>query len=104
MKKIYKCHFPHCKYETVNKSKIDLHHIIPREIDPKSRITIPLCKTHHAYIFVPESKFGQHSIKVDDSLQVLCTYKSNVGLAVHYSDMNGKKFYYIPSDESIIND
>lgn len=101
---LYKCHFPNCDYQTELKSKIDLHHVVPKELNPKSRITIELCKTHHSYIYVPNSKYGQHSIKTDLSLEILGIYNSTDGKGIHYKDAKGKQFYYFPNDKSFMND
>lgn len=95
--KQYKCSFPDCNYETDSRSKIDYHHVIPRELDSKSKLTIPLCKTHHALIYVPKSKAGQHSIKNEASLIILGQYKSTKGNSIHFESADGKQFYYFPS-------
>lgn len=92
----YKCSFPGCNYTTNSRSKIDYHHVIPREIDPNSKITIPLCKTHHALIYVPESKSGQHSIKTDESLVILGQFQSTMGNSIHFESATGNRFYYFP--------
>lgn len=94
---IYKCSFPGCEYETESRSKIDFHHITPRELDPSTKQTIPLCKTHHALIYVPESKVGQHSIKSNDSLIIRGRFKSTIGDSILYENINGEKFYWFPS-------
>ena len=85
MKK-FECWFPNCTYSTSSRSKIDFHHVVPREIDPSPRNkgTIPLCKTHHALIYVPEVMHGQHSIKVDDSLIIKGVFESTNGKAIEY--------------------
>jgi hypothetical protein len=98
---IYKCWFPNCKYETFERSKIDFHHVIPRELDPKSRVTIPLCKTCHALIYVSESKSGQHSINTEQSIEILNLYESTSGKAIHFRDYEGKEKYYYPRDGSL---
>jgi hypothetical protein len=96
--KIFKCWFPGCDYCTNSRSKIDFHHIIPKEIDsrPSNKWTVPLCKTHHAMIYVPNAKYGQHSIKVDDSLIIKHVYDSTCGKTVHFESMDGNAFYYNP--------
>jgi hypothetical protein len=92
----YKCNFPYCGYETNNKSKIDFHHIVPKEIGGHNGPTISLCKNHHAMIYHPLVKFGQHSIKCDESLIIHQTYKSSEGIAIHYENMEGEQFYWLP--------
>lgn len=102
--KFYECWFPNCQYSTNSRSKIDYHHVIPRELDPspRNKMTIPLCKTHHALIYVPESCSGQHSIRTLDSLIIKGIYDSTVGKAILYENMNGEEFYYTPKDKGIL--
>jgi hypothetical protein len=101
---MFKCEFPNCEYTTKFRSKIDFHHVIPKELNKNSKLTICLCKNHHALIFHPDSKHGQHSIKTNDSLIILHTYKSTVGKAILYEDMNNKRFFYFPDTKEICND
>ena len=96
----HRCQFPGCTYTTSSRSKIDHHHIIPREIDPKSKRTIPLCKTHHAMIYIPESKDGQHAIKCDESIIIHGEYQSTMGKSYLMENMTGDKFYYFPETMS----
>ena len=100
---MFKCHFPMCNYESV-RSKIDCHHLTPREVDPNSKTTIYLCKNHHALIFHPKAKHGQHAINTVESIQILNIFKSTVGEALHYQDYHGKKFYYFFENQEIVND
>jgi len=100
---MYKCRFPSCFYESV-RAKIDRHHITPREIDPNTKATIYLCKNHHALIFHPEAKYGQHSINTSESIQILNIFKSTGGEALHYQDFKGKKFYYFFESRTIVDD
>lgn len=92
----YKCWWPGCDYCTNSRAKIDFHHITPKELNPhgNNRATIPLCKTHHALIFHPEAKAGQHSIKTAESLVILGVYDSTAGKAVHYESMDGNSMFY----------
>jgi hypothetical protein len=90
-----KCHFPNCDYQTSSRNKMHLHHIIPREVDPKSKATIPLCPTHHALIFVEESKHGQHSIKTSESLIIRQIFDATSGKCILYEDMNGTEIYHL---------
>lgn len=105
MKKLkHICYFPNCEYETESRSKIDHHHIIPREIDKSSKVTLPLCKTHHALIYVPNAKSGQHSIKTTDSIIILGKYKSTQGYGIHYETEKGTRFYWFPDSKETWND
>jgi hypothetical protein len=92
----YTCWFPNCNYETNDRSKIDYHHVVPREINPKSKITIPLCKNHHALIYIPDSKAGQHSIQSIDSLEIKGIFESTIGKTIHYKNIEGNEFYFFP--------
>lgn len=98
MGQIHKCYFPGCEYETNSRSKIDMHHIIPREIK-NTKVTVPLCKTHHAMIYIPEATAGQHSIKADGSLIIKGKYKSTNGESIHYESIDGKGFYWFPDSK-----
>jgi hypothetical protein len=99
----YKCVFPSCSYCTNSRSKIDFHHVVPRELDPspRNKLTVPLCKTHHALIYCPDVKYGQHSIKDLKSLIILNIFKSTDGDVIHYKDMYETEFYYFIDSEEI---
>jgi len=101
---MYKCHFPNCPFSSESRSKIDHHHLTPREVDPNTKITIPLCKNHHALIFHPKAKHGQHSINTSESIEILNIFKSTGGEALHYKDYNGNKFYYFFESKDIVKD
>jgi hypothetical protein len=96
----YTCWFPECTYCTKERSKIDYHHVIPKEID-KTKVTIPLCKNHHSLIYIPESGHGQHSIKTPDSLIIKSVLASSMGKSVLYERTDGSQFYYFPSNGDI---
>ena len=104
-KQLFKCNFPGCKYETNHRSKIDYHHINPKEIDssPSNKITIPLCKTHHSLIFHPGVKYGMHSINTENSLKILGLFKSTDGNAILYENYEGKQFFYLPLINEYMN-
>lgn len=93
---MFKCVFPNCNYCTKVRSKIDFHHVIPKEVDnhPDNKLTVPLCKTHHALIYHPEAKYGQHSIKEINSLIIKQIFDSTDGKAILYEDMDQNQFYY----------
>jgi hypothetical protein len=95
MKK-YSCWWPGCEYSTTSRSKIDMHHVTPKELDPRSnnKVTVSLCKTHHALIYHPDTKSGQHSIKSDESLAIMTLPKTDKGLSVLYEDMSGNRIIY----------
>jgi len=94
----YNCWWPGCDYITESRSKIDFHHIVPKEVNPHktNKSTVPLCKTHHALIFHPSANHGQHAIKSEASMVILNVYDSSIGKAVHYESMNGDTMFYYP--------
>ena len=97
----YICHFPNCSYSSDHKSKIDFHHLTPREVK-KSKLTLSFCKNHHNLIFHPESTSGQHAINTKESIQILNIFESTDGKVLHYQDFNNKMFYYFFKNKSII--
>lgn len=92
----YNCWWPGCSYCTDERSKIDFHHVTPKEVNPhkNNKVTIPLCKTHHALIYHPEATSGQHSIKSKESLIIQMVTTSTAGKVVLYEDMVGKTMTY----------
>jgi len=98
----YKCHFPKCN-EYLKRHLINFHHLIPREIK-KTKKTIPLCRNHHALIYYPDSKAGQHSINTPESIQILNILTSTAGKTLYYQDYSGKKFYYFFESKEIVED
>ena len=87
----YKCCFPGCNYETNSRSLIEFHHIHLRElfVQHSSRVTIPLCPTHHKLIFHPAATSGQHAEKFDESMIVKTVTNSTKGKCVIFEDMKG---------------
>ena len=92
----FECWWPECDYHTNSRSKIDYHHVTPKEVNPHrtNKSTIPLCKTHHALIFHPQATAGQHSIKTEASLVILGVYDGTNGKAVHYESASGDSMFY----------
>ncbi len=105
MKK-YKCWWPECTYETTSRSKIDFHHVTPKEINPhpSNKCTIPLCKTHHALIFHPDAKTGQHSIHTSDSLIINTVCESTNGKVVLYETLEGENITYFTRTGDTVKD
>jgi hypothetical protein len=101
---MYNCYFPHCKFSTTFRHLIDAHHIIPKELNSKSKLTLYFCKTHHAFIYHPEAKHGQHAIKTSESIEILNLLNSTEGKALHYKDSTGKTFYYFYRTGEIVAD
>lgn len=92
---MYICHYPGCEYCTESRSKIELHHIIPRELWPRlnQKVTLSFCPTHHRLIYHPECSHGPHSVQTDKSLEILGIFKSNKGYSVEYRDKDGNEFF-----------
>lgn len=96
----YKCSWPGCSYCTLDRSKIDLHHVIPRCLDRSRRntLTVPLCPTHHAMIYHPLVKHGRHSQLSEGSLEILAILKSTDGEVIHYRNpLSGREFFFDPT-------
>ena len=92
----YKCHWPNCQYHTDERSLIEFHHIVPKELWPRlnKHVTLSYCPTHHRMIYHPESTKGHHSIKTDTKLIIKGIYPAAPGgYAVEYQNMKGMIFY-----------
>lgn len=102
----FECWWPACDYCTSSRSKIDYHHVTPKEVNPHrtNRTTIPLCKTHHALIFHPQSTAGQHSIKTSESLAILGVYAGTNGTSVHYESISGESMFYNTRTKEVSKD
>jgi len=96
----YKCGFPGCSFKTVERDRIDRHHIIPRG---KPRCTnnpsnlIWLCPDHHRAIYIPGETHGHHSIINKDSIVIIDRLDSSTGKVLRYrkcSDMVVRYYYY----------
>lgn len=96
---MFNCSFPNCDYKTDKKSLIDFHHIVPKEVNPRktNKVTVSLCKNHHAKIFHPDSKQGQHSRLHDDSIHIINLLESTNGKVLHYLDYkdNEEKYHFL---------
>jgi len=101
---LYNCLFPNCKFSTTSRNLIDAHHLIPKELNSKSKLTLYFCKTHHAFIYHPEAKYGQHAIKTAESIEILNFFNSTEGRVLHYKDSNVKVFYYFYRTKETVED
>lgn len=92
----YNCSFPDCGFETNSRKLIELHHVTPKEIDPRSsnKVTIPLCPTCHRKIWHPKSKNGHHSILTEESLEIKGIFKSTDGDMILYENPKTKEETY----------
>lgn len=103
MKK-YFCQFPLCNYTTNNKHLIQIHHIVPKELNGSNNKNnlIYLCPNHHNYIFVQNSNFGIHSINSKEKIEIIQFLFSTAGLILHYKDFNNNQYYYNYKTKSIL--
>lgn len=88
----YKCHWPGCNFKTMERTEIELHHIVPRELGPRlnCHVRLSYCPTHHRMIYHPEAKHGPHSVKTNSKLKILHIYPvAPEGYAVEYENMQG---------------
>lgn len=85
----YKCQFPDCDFETDNRSQINEHHLIPKELaGPNFKWNmILLCPNHHARVYIPDAIDGIHSIKCENS--IILHGWHNWGMLLEYEDMAG---------------
>ncbi len=88
---IFYCEF--CNYETKSRSKINWHHIVPKELGGSNKVfnRIYVCPTCHNLIYVPESKTGTHSIKTEQSIILLGWFSSTDGKFIRYLDIDGNE-------------
>lgn len=93
---MFKCEFPFCEYETDERNLIHFHHIKPKELSGNNQANnrIHLCPNCHAKIFIPESKFGNHSIEGKESITILSRLLSTNGSVLHYRKSSDRKNYY----------
>jgi hypothetical protein len=84
-----------CDYTSKNKSKIQKHHIVPKEKSGTNYEynVIFLCPTCHTNIFIPDSKFGNHSIKSSKSIIINRKVLSTEGMMLEYVDESGNTVY-----------
>jgi len=94
VKEVFKCSFPGCGYTTTSRSKIDFHHVTPKELK-ETKLVIPLCKTHHSLIFHPLVHYGQHSIRTEESLEIVNVFDSTHGKAIKYKRFDGSTFFLL---------
>lgn len=87
----YKCAF--CDYETMDRAKIHQHHIQPRESggNNKQYNLILLCPNHHNLVYCPEAKMGIHSLKSENSIQIIGWVQSSCGKLLRYIDEKGEE-------------
>lgn len=100
---MYLCEFPFCEYSTNLRSKIHQHHILPKEQNGNNSSSnlIFLCANCHNKIYIKTSKQGQHSIKDENSIEIIRRYKSTNGLVIFYHKIkdNLNYFYFYNTKE-----
>lgn len=92
----YKCLFPNCNYETENRSQINYHHIVPKELGGKDgeRNRIYLCPNCHSRIYVPNCTSGIHSINCDSSIIITNKLHSTSGVVLEYIENDETKYHF----------
>lgn len=93
---MYKCQMPECNYICEDKSQIEFHHIVPREIGGNNMAynLIELCPNCHTRVFVPESTCGKHSIKHSNSVIFISKLLSTGGNVISYRDIDDGEIKY----------
>ena len=93
---MYYCQMPGCDYICEDKSQINFHHIVPRELggDNSKSNLIELCPNCHAKVYIPDAKNGNHSIKHKNSIVLLEKLLSTGGQVVAYRDINDDDVQY----------
>lgn len=88
--KRYKCEF--CDYETNERRRIHIHHIIPRQAGGKNTKgnLVMLCPNHHSQIFSDKSQHGIHTVE-QNSIKIIGWYFSTGGWVLRYIDENGEE-------------
>jgi len=91
---MYFCEFPQCDYSTNDRSKIDHHHIIPREMNGSDDEWNKawLCPNHHRLIHI-EGSHGNHSKKTEDTIEINGWRSSTAGKILEYKK-NGELLYF----------
>ena len=98
----YCCEFPKCSFQTTERDRIDHHHIVPKSMPGTSNKPFNmmwLCPDHHRAVYVPGATSGQHAIKNQDSIVIICKRASSQGSALEYERCSDSKgFYYFYKD------
>jgi len=83
-----------CLYQTIHRSKIDIHHLKPIEVggtnDEFNKVYV--CPTCHRLVYVIESKHGGHSIQTEESICIHGWLMSSIGRILHYTKF-GEDFF-----------
>ena len=91
----FHCEYPFCDYKTNKRSKIDYHHIIPKEAggsdDSSNRLW--LCPNHHRNIFINESSAGIHATPGDKTLKLIGKFYSTSGYVLAYQESGISKLF-----------
>lgn len=94
---MYKCQMPGCDYICDDKSQINFHHIVPRELGGSNKESnmLELCPNcHDGRVFIPEAKSGLHSIRHNNSVILIGKLLSTVGYVISYRDINDDEIKY----------
>jgi len=94
-----------CSYSTNSRSKINIHHIVPLELNGSNNNfnLVHLCPTCHNLVYIPNAKFGQHSIKNEKSIIILGKKLSSAGVILNYiNEHNIEEFSIIKNQTGVI--
>ena len=93
---MYYCQMPECDYICEDRSQINFHHIVPRELggNNKSSNLIELCPNCHAKVYVAEAKSGYHSIRHNNSVILISKMLSTGGHVISYRDIDDDEVKY----------
>jgi len=94
---MYYCQMPGCDYSCEDKSQINFHHIVPRELggNNKKSNLVELCPNCHAKVYIPEATSGNHSIKHDNSIILLKKLLSTGGTVIAYQEIGNNEVKYV---------
>lgn len=84
-----------CDYQTENRSLIEYHHIVPKELEgsDNSFNRIYVCPNHHKTIYIDGSMSGIHSIKNNESIIIKGKFNSTEGKVLLIENIKGIETY-----------
>ena len=82
-----------CGYKTEYRERINEHHIVSRELggSNKKYNLVYLCLDCHNRVYIPLSNKG-HSIKREDSIEIIGWVKTTEGRILHYIENGVEKY------------
>ena len=94
---MYKCQMPECDYTCEDKSQINSHHIVPRELGGTNHVSnlIDLCPNcHDGRVYIPEAQNGLHSIRHNNSVILIGKLLSTGGYVISYRNIDSDEIMY----------